>query len=307
MSENLPMVLSFIGASLSASIAESFTFPMDQLKTKMQLGGTQGGVTYTGPLHAIHEGWKSGGLRGFYWGVVPAIYRQIVYSGLRFPLYDEIKNYLGMDNSAGFLQKFLIGGFTGGLSSFICTPLDVCKIRIINDPLKLKYSGLVECLRKTAKEGIVNGFYRGSSPNTYRAIIVTAIELGVYDNAKNILIGLYGFDENSIMLRFWASLFAGFFASLVSSPIDVVKTRYMNTMSADYKALRGNEVRFTGPLDCFKKIVANEGVPALFNGFWFLWLRLGPWCTIMFLVWEGYKDVVGKEVKKYRIKKLIKD
>ena len=109
------------------------------------------------------------------------------------------------------------------------------------------------------------------------------------------------------MLRFWASLFAGFFASLVSSPIDVVKTRYMNTMSADYKALRGNEVRFTGPLDCFKKIVANEGVPALFNGFWFLWLRLGPWCTIMFLVWEGYKDVVGKEVKKYRIKKLIKD
>lgn len=307
MASDIPLALSFIGAGLSAAVAESFTFPMDQLKTKMQLGGTQGSTKYSGPIHAIKDGFATTGIKGFYWGVVPAVNRQLVYSGVRFSLYDYIKSELGMDNSAGFIQKFLIGGFTGGLGSFICTPLDVCKIRIINDPHKAKYSGFVDCMVKTSKEGIRNGFFRGSSPNTYRAIVVTAIELGVYDNAKNALIALYGFDENSIMLRFWASLAAGFFASVGSSPIDVVKTRYMNTKTADPNAVKGTEMRFSSPFDCFKKILASEGIMGFYNGFWFLWLRLGPWCTIMFLCFEAYKDVVGKEYKKYKTKDMIKE
>ena len=277
---------------------------MDQLKTKMQLGGTQGSVKYSGPIHAIRDGYSTGGIKGFYWGIIPALTRQFFFSGIRIAIYDKAKAMTGLDaHSGGILQRFLIGAVSGGVSSFICTPLDVCKIRVINDPLKQKYSGLIDCLSKTSKEGIVNGFYRGSSPNIYRSIVVNATELGTYDNAKNLLIKKFGYEENSIMLRFWASVAAGFFAAIASSPIDVVKTRYMNASKMDPNSVKPNELRFSSPYDCLKKIVANEGVLALYNGFWFLWLRLGPWCTVMFLSWDYYKDVVGGHYKKQKAEK----
>lgn len=300
MSEELPLSLSFLGGSLSSCTAEALTFPMDQLKTKMQLGGTQGSVKYSGPIHCISDNLAKGGVKGFYWGIIPALNRQFVFSGIRIAIYDKLKAYSGVDtNSGGVFTRFLIGAFSGGVASFICTPLDVSKIRVINDPLKLKYSGFFDCLKKTSAEGLVNGFYRGSSPNIYRSIVVNAMELGTYDNAKNLFISYFGFAENSIALRFWASIAAGFFAAIASSPIDVVKTRYMNASKANHKP---GELTFTSPLDCLKKIVAAEGVLSLYNGFWFLWLRLGPWCTVMFLSWEAYKDIVGKEYKKYKSK-----
>lgn len=308
MSEELPLSLSFLGGSLSSCAAEFVTFPMDQLKTKMQLGGTQGAIKYSGPIHAIKDGYAKSGIKGFYWGFVPAMNRQFVFSGIRISIYDKSKAYIGLDSlSGGVFQRFLIGAFSGAVSSFICTPLDVAKIRIINDPKKEKYTGFVDVLGKTWRnEGLVNGFYRGSSPTIFRSIIVNAVELGTYDNSKSLLMNWFGFSESSIFLRFWASVAAGFFASVASSPIDVVKTRYMNASKSDPKALKGNEIRYTSPLDCFKKIFANEGIGALYNGFWFLWMRLGPWCTIMFLTWDAYKDYVGREYKKYKAKKALK-
>lgn len=308
MSEELPLVLSFLGGSISSCTGEVITFPMDLLKTKMQLGGTQGGVKYSGPVHAITDTYNKKGIRGFYWGIVPAFNRQFVFSGVRIALYDKIKALMGLDTlSGGIFQRFLIGAFSGGLASFICTPLDVCKVRIINDPDKLKYTGFSDCLKKTwTSEGFVKGFYRGSSPNIYRSVVVNACELGTYDTIKGVLINAVGYEETSIMLRFWASLAAGFVAAVCSSPIDVVKTRYMNSTKADPTKIKPGELRFTSPLDCLKKIVAHEGVGSLYNGFWFLWLRIGPWCTIMFLTWDAYKDIVGREYKKYKAKELIK-
>ena len=308
MSEELPLVLSFLGGSLSSCTAEAVTFPMDQLKTKMQLGGTQGSIKYSGPIHAIKDGLAKGGIKGFYWGIVPAINRQFVFSGIRIAIYDKTKAYYGIDTVSGSIwQRFVIGAFSGAVSSFICTPLDVCKIRIINDPNRLKFSGFVDCLSKTSKEGLMQGFYRGSSPNIYRSIVINATELGTYDSSKGFLINIFGFEETSIMLRFLASLAAGFFASVLSSPIDVVKTRYMNAAKADPKTLKPGELRFTSPLDCLKKIIVNEGVGSLYNGFWFLWLRLGPWCTIMFLTWDAYKDYANREYKKYKAKQSIRN
>jgi hypothetical protein len=309
MADELPISLSFLGGSLSSCIAEFVTFPMDQLKTKMQLGGTQGSVKYSGPLDAIRVNYSKSGIKGFYWGIIPAFFRQFQYSGVRIAIYDKAKAALGIDaSSAGVFQRFLLGALSGGFSSFLCTPLDVCKIRIINDEAQLKYSGLLDCLKKIyTNEGFVQGFYRGSSPNIYRAVVVNSAELGTYDNSKKLFMDWFGFEESSVWLRFFASITAGFFASVASSPIDVVKTRYMNSTRANPNEVKGNEMRFTGPLDCFKKIVKNEGFLALYNGFWFLWMRIGPWCTVMFLTWEAYKDYVGKEYKIYKARQALRE
>lgn len=45
------------------------------------------------------------------------------------------------------------------------------------------------------------------------------------------------------------------------SPIDMVKTRLQNQ-----SASAAGGLRYAGPIDCFKKIVANEGAAGLYVG-----------------------------------------
>jgi hypothetical protein len=112
-----------------------------------------------------------------------------------------------------------------------------------------QYSGMIDCLRKTfTAEGFFNGFYKGSSPNVYRAVVVNAAELGTYDSAKHLLVKKAGMSENSKVTHLISSLAAGFVATIASSPIDVVKTRYMN-------AATSTEKLYSSPLDCARKIV----------------------------------------------------
>jgi hypothetical protein len=302
----LPLLLSFLGGSISSSIAEVCTFPMDMLKTRMQLGGTQGLPKYSGVKQCIQHTYECGGISGFYKGMSAALLRQFSYSGIRICIYDYVKGLMGDDLATGSkLSRFVIGGVCGGFASFVTTPTDVLKIRLVNDPNRLKYKGLMDCIRQLSKEGLFEGFYKGSSPNVYRSLVVNAAELGTYDNGKAILVQHLGMREDSYATRFWASVMAGFVASICSSPIDVVKTRYMNAAKADPTQLKGTEVRFKSPLDCFKKIVANEGPLALYNGFLPLWLRLGPWCTIMFVSWDIYKDIAKKQYLKYQSSKAL--
>jgi len=266
-------------------------------------------VKYRGIGHILSHTYETGGIGAFYKGMIPALVRQFTFSGIRISLYDKAKFLMGDDlATGGFWHRFILGAGCGGFASFIVTPLDVCKIRLINDPNKEKYRGLIDCLKKTwSKDGFVHGFYKGSSPNIYRSVVVNAAELGTYDNAKALLMTHFSMREDSLITRFWASVMAGFAAAVFSSPIDVVKTRYMNSTKSDPNLAKGTEIRYTSPLDCFKKIFVNEGIGAFYNGFMFLWMRLGPWCVVMFITWDLYKDYAKKQYSKYKTQKEIRD
>jgi hypothetical protein len=285
--DELSLTMSFLCGASSSTIAEAVTFPMDMLKTRMQMGGTQGVAKYQGIFDSFRMTYKQEGFYGFYKGASPALIRQFFYSGIRIAIFEQGKKHFGYDEKTqGFWARFLFGGLGGGVASLVATPLDVSKIRLINDAKRERYNGLLDCLVKTYKsEGLFYGFYKGSSPNVYRALLINATSLATYDTTKNGLSSTFGISENGLLNRFLSSFVTGFLSSLVSSPIDVVKSRYMNSIKAE------GMPRFKGPTDCFLQILKNEGVGAMYNGFWFLWLRIGPWAVIMFITWDWMKDL----------------
>jgi solute carrier family 25 uncoupling protein 8/9 len=73
-------------------------------------------------------------------------------------------------------------------------------------------------------------------------------------------------------------LLAGFVATCVGSPFDVIKTRIMN------KALPYN-----GVADCIVKTFKNEGIFAFYNGFTANFMRIGSWNIVCFLTLEQVK------------------
>ena len=288
------MPVSFLCGAVSSTLAECITFPMDLLKTRMQLGGTQGAVKYRGLFHIVSHTHAADGISGFYKGASPALVRQFLYSGIRIMVFEKGKSLLGYnDQNQGFWARFMLGGLGGGIASLVTTPLDVCKIRLVNDTTRGKYRGLVHCLQKTlADEGVFHGFYKGSSPNVYRALLINATSLATYDSTKSSLSNMFGISESGLLNRFLSSFVTGFLSSVVSSPIDVVKTRYMNANKSE------NMPKFKGPTDCFLQIFRNEGIFAFYNGFSFLWMRIGPWAVIMFMTWDWSKDVAKRYLAK---------
>lgn len=76
------------------------------------------------------------------------------------------------------------------------------------------------------------GFLKGVNVNIIRAIVVNAAELSAYDQSKLLLVNYGGMNPQSIITHFISSVCAGFFATICSSPFDVVKTRVMNQSRA---------------------------------------------------------------------------
>ena len=64
-------------------------------------------------------------------------------------------------------------------------------------------------------------------PNIARTTIINVGEIVVYDAVKDALIS-YKVMEDAMPCYFISALAAGFTATLVASPVDVIKTRFVN-------------------------------------------------------------------------------
>jgi len=85
-----------------------------------------------------------------------------------------------------------------------------------------------------------------------------------------------------------ASIFAGFFMTCVTSPMDNIKTRIMNQSSG--------QKTYTGIIDCGSKMFRNEGgIAAFYRGFGPQWARFAPFTTIQLLIWEFLRKISGMQ------------
>lgn len=295
----LPWYISFLSGSFSGAIADFFTYPMDLMKTRYQMSGSQGLPKYSGIVDCIRQTHTSGGFKEFYMGFTPALVRQVISAGLRICVYDYLKKSIGASENDKW-ARFMYGGFSGGLAALVVTPLDVAKVRLAND-IQHKYTGMSDCFRQSYSHEGMRGFYKGSSPNILRSVVVNAVELGTYDFAKDILVAL-GLSDNSPVTWFISSAASGLLASVCISPIEVVRGRYMNSVSPDPSKVKDSTPRYLGPLDCFKKVLLHEGPAAFFAGLPLLWLRLGPWCCFFYMARDWFNS---KATEHYEHKKTV--
>lgn len=93
--------------------------------------------------------------------------------------------------------------------------------------------------------------------------------------------------QDGIVPRVIGSLISGLVSAVVSTPMDVVKTRLMNQPA--------KATLYTGMLDCAVKTVRGEGLMALYKGFMPAYARLAPWQLVFFLSFETLnKAAFGK-------------
>ncbi|XP_050188603.1 mitochondrial uncoupling protein 3 isoform X2 [Myiozetetes cayanensis] len=81
---------------------------------------------------------------------------------------------------------------------------------------------------------------------------------------------------DNVPCHFVAAFGAGFCATVVASPVDVVKTRYMNSSPGQYR----------NALSCLLALLMQDGLAGLYKGFIPSFLRLGSWNVVMFVSYE---------------------
>ena len=99
-------------------------------------------------------------------------------------------------------------------------------------------------------------------------------EMASYDQIKQLFL-TYTSIKDGIPLHFIAGYSAGFIATVIASPFDVVKTRLMSSPDT-----------YSGVISCFSRTFKEEGPRAFYNGFIPNFFRLGTWSAICFISME---------------------
>lgn len=278
-----PSLLQQVGmAGTAAVITVTFIHPIDVIKTRIQISAEYGALGMSGTTKKIVG---AEGVSALWKGVNAAWLREASYTSLRLGLYEPCKVAFGCTSpeTTTFVKKFCAGSAAGALGSLAGNPFDVLKTKM------MAAEGAVPSITGTAKDLLKNqgigGFYRGIDSNIARAMVLNGTKMACYDQAKGIVVNATGLSKSSLITQFLSATSAGFFMTCTVSPFDMIRTRLMN-QPADAKI-------YNNALDCFIKIVKNEGPTTLWRGFIPIWSRFAPTTTIQLVIFEQLRGMMG--------------
>lgn len=274
----------FVAAALASCIAELLTLPLDTVKVRIQVQGSN----FT-TLQVINKMWKEEGISSFFQGLEPGLLRQTIYGGFRFFMYLQLQMVVDQwfPNSSIILRKVFSGFLSGLISSGICNPLDLVKLRMQaahgastkkdDDVSIFDYANTIDAFYKIWQtEGLI-GLYQGVVPTMARASVLASVELSFYDLIKSWILLEFQVSD-SFLVHASAGMLTSLCSAVASNPFDMVKSRLMNQ--------KRNAGKYSGVFDCFLKSVQNEGVFVLWSGLLAYFLRLGPNTIFTFVFLE---------------------
>lgn len=256
---------------VAAAVAKTAASPIERVKLLIQNQDEmlkQGSLDrrYNGIIDCFRRTAKQEGIISFWRGNTANVIRYFPTQALNFAFKDKIKAMFGFKKEEGYAKWFAgnlaSGGMAGGLSLLFVYSLDYARTRLAADAKSTKrggerqFNGLIDVYKKTIQSDGVLGLYRGFLPSVVGIIVYRGLYFGMYDSLKPLL--LTGSLEGSFLASFLLGWVVTTGASTASYPLDTVRRRMMMTS--------GQAVKYNGAFDCFKKIVANEGVSSLFKG-----------------------------------------
>ncbi|XP_071378636.1 mitochondrial brown fat uncoupling protein 1 isoform X3 [Centroberyx affinis] len=201
--------------------------------------------------------------------------------------------------------KMMSAGAAACIADLITFPLDTAKVRLqiqgekaVEATKNIRYRGVFGTISTMIRTEGPRSLYNGLIAGLQRQLCFASIRIGLYDNVKNFYTGdkestlpnitrnalvncteLVTYDlikeailrhnlmSDNLPCHFVSAFGAGFVTTVIASPVDVVKTRYMNSPPGQYKSA----------INCAWTMLTKEGPTAFYKGFVPSFLRLGSW------------------------------
>jgi dicarboxylate transporter 10 len=202
----------------------------------------------------------------------------------RFGVYETLKaRVTTADKKPSFLTLVGMASISGFLGGFAGNPGDILNVRMQNDAAlpaeqRRNYKHAIDGVIRMAREEGVGSLWKGVLPNSSRAVLMTVGQLATYDGFKRTLLE-YTPLKDGLSTHFTASFLAGFVATTICSPVDVIKTRVMSSNE------KHNIIKLV------RDITKTEGIRWMFKGWVPSFIRVGPHTILTFLFLEQHKKI----------------
>ncbi|KAJ7711009.1 mitochondrial carrier domain-containing protein [Mycena metata] len=283
----LPFAANFIAGAI-AGISEILTFyPLDVVKTRMQLetGKSQHGLVGSFKTIVREEGFGR-----LYRGLVPPLLLEAPKRAVKFAANDFWgKTYLSFTGETKMTQQLsiLTGCSAGATESFVVVPFELVKIKMQDKASTFK--GPIDVVRHIVKADGLLGLYAGMESTFWRHLWWNGGYFGVIFQVRGLLPKAET-PQATLMNNFISGSLGGFAGTVVNTPFDVVKSRIQGAA----KPAPGVAPKYNWTYPALVKIFREEGPGALYKGFVPKVLRLAPGGGVLLLVVEFTLGVFRK-------------
>lgn len=258
---------------IAGAISKTVVAPIERVKLLLQTQDSNPRIKsgeiarYKGIIDCFVRVTAEQGISSFWRGNMANVIRYFPTQAFNFAFKDTIKGLFPKYNPKDSFWPFFgvnlaSGGLAGAGSLLIVYPLDFARTRLAADVGSGKtreFNGLVDCVRKTAKVGGVGSLYQGFGVSVQGIIVYRGAYFGLYDTATGAIFGEKGAKTANVFAKWAVAQAVTSVAGVISYPFDTVRRRLM--MQSGSK-----DRMYTGTLDCWRKIMANEGLGAFFKG-----------------------------------------
>ncbi|CAG5112426.1 Oidioi.mRNA.OKI2018_I69.chr2.g6643.t1.cds [Oikopleura dioica] len=152
------------------------------------------------------------------------------------------------------------------------------------------YRGVLDCAKRVFKNDGFLSFWRGNWVNCVRYIPTQAMNFTIKDTIQDLFpVASDATFRQKLFTNLIAGGVAGGMSLLVVYPLDFARNR----LAADLVQSAGNR-KFSGTLDCFRKIVKSDGVVGLYRGFALGVYGISMYRAIYFGVYDTVKPILER-------------
>lgn len=279
--------VNMLAGALAGITEHAVMFPIDSIKTRMQVFATSPAAVYTGIGNAFTRISSTEGMRALWRGVSSVILGAGPAHAVHFGVYEAMKELAG-GNAAGnqWLATSLAGASATIASDALMNPFDVIKQRM--QVHQSEFRSVFTALRVVYQTEGLAAFYVSYPTTLTMSVPFTAVQFTVYEHMKKLLNPSGDYSPITHMI---AGGMAGGVAAGVTTPLDVAKTLLQTRGSSHDSEIR----RVGGMLDALRIIWRRDGIRGFGRGMSPRVLTHMPSNALCWLSYEFFKVAIREQ------------
>jgi solute carrier family 25 folate transporter 32 len=265
-------------AGFVAGFTSSATlYPLEVIKSRFQMG-KHANFSYRNTFEGLRSTYNLGGLRELYRGFPAGIVGSTLSWGAYFWLYEGLKK--DISSYRGYERPGPLDHWASSIVSSIIVQTILCPLWVVKLNQQLgnadKFWPAARSLYRS--EGI-GGLYRGLIPG-YWSCAHLAIQFVLYEEMKKRVSNMTSYSTINTVV---ATVVSKSFATILTSPIEVVKVRLRSSSVSRSQTIRS----------ICREIWNKEGYRGFYKGVGTALIRILPGQCVTFVAYESVMRILG--------------
>lgn len=313
----------------SSMVAEVTTYPLDFIKTKLQIqgeyaktaannsigkngkGAAASSQQRLGMTRIAYKSIRKEGALSLYKGISPAMLRHLVYSGVRMPLYETARDYFNnkssQKNSNQQNWETKTTSTTTGKPPKTKIPqgLTLWQAMVIAGASGgfaqwlASPTDLIKVQMQTGQAKSLSGAMRHlykQGPSSWWRGATPNVGRAIFVNQGDLMtydrVKVFMINNQYLEEGYKLHFFASLSAGFVACCF-AMPADTIKTRLMNQPIVKGKGVYYTGVIHCVRVMLKNEGFFSFYRGFFSAWPRMGLWSQMYWHTNESLRGVFG--------------